>query len=167
VKDVKELDRIDRRILKILQSDARMSNVELARQVNLSPTPCLERVRRLEREGYILGYFALLDPIKLNAGLVAYVEVSLDRTTTNAFERFRESVLRLDMIQECQMVAGGFDYLMKVRVPDMAAYRKFLGDNLAAIEGVSQTHTYVVMEEVKATTAIPIRIDEKDDWRRL
>lgn len=159
MKDHKELDRIDRRILKILQSEARISNVELARRVNLSPTPCLERVRRLEREGYILGYFTLLDPQKLDAGLVAYVEVSLDRTTVNAFERFKEAIMHLDMVQECQMVAGGFDYLIKVRVPDMAAYRKFLGDNLAAIEGLSQTHTYVVMEEVKATTAIPINID--------
>lgn len=158
MRDNRELDRIDRRILKILQAEARISNVELARRVNLSPTPCLERVRRLEREGYILGYYTLLDPQKLDAGLVAYVEVSLDRTTANAFERFKESVMRLDMIQECQMVAGGFDYLIKVRVPDMAAYRKFLGDNLAAIEGLSQTHTYVVMEEVKATTAIPIRV---------
>lgn len=159
MKESKDLDRIDRRILKILQADARISNVDLARQVNLSPTPCLERVRRLEREKYIQGYYALLDPHRLGAGLVAYVEVSLDRTTTNAFERFKEAIMRLDEVQECQMVAGGFDYLMKVRVADMVGYRKFLGDILSAIEGVSQTHTYVVMEEVKATTAIPMRID--------
>jgi Lrp/AsnC family leucine-responsive transcriptional regulator len=167
MKDTRELDRIDRRILKILQGDARISNVELARQVNLSPTPCLERVRRLEREKYILDYVALLNPQKLDAALVAYVEISLDRTTTNAFERFKEAVMRLDMVQECQMVAGGFDYLMKVRVADMVAYRKFLGENLAAIEGVSQTHTYVVMEEVKATTAIPIVIDERKAGQAL
>ena len=149
------LDRIDRRLLALLQGDGRLSVAELARRVHLSPTPCFERVRRLEREGYIRGYAADLDPAKLGAGLIAFVEVQLDRTSPDVFNRFREGVIGLEPVQECHMVAGGFDYLLKVRTADMAAYRRFL-EQLAALAGVEQTHTYVVMEEVKSTRAIPI-----------
>ncbi len=149
------LDRIDRRLLALLQADGRLSVAELARRVHLSPTPCFERVRRLEREGYIRGYAADLDPGKLGAGLIAFVEVQLDRTTPDVFNRFRDGVIGLTPVQECHMVAGGFDYLLKVRTADMAAYRRFLED-LAALAGVEQTHTYVVMEEVKSSRAVPI-----------
>ena len=149
------LDRIDRRLLALLQTDGRLSVAELARRVHLSPTPCFERVRRLEREGYIRGYAADLDPAKLGAGLIAFVEVQLDRTTPDVFNRFRDGVVGLDPVQECHMVAGGFDYLLKVRTADMTAYRRFLED-LAALAGVEQTHTYVVMEEVKSTRAVAI-----------
>ena len=153
------LDRIDLNILRILQQDGRISNVELARQVNLSATPCLERVRRLEREGYIRHYVALLEPERLGRGLQSFIEVRLDRTTPDVFQIFADAVARLDEIQECHMVAGGFDYLIKVRVADMAAYRAFLGDKLSSIPGVAQTHTYMVMEEVKSTHAIPVPRD--------
>ena len=149
------LDRIDRRLLALLQADGRLSVAELARRVHLSPTPCFERVRRLEREGYIRGYAADLDPAKLGAGLIAFVEVQLDRTTPDVFNRFRDGVIGLTPVQECHMVAGGFDYLLKVRTADMAAYRRFL-EELAALAGVEQTHTYVVMEEVKSTRVVPI-----------
>jgi Lrp/AsnC family leucine-responsive transcriptional regulator len=150
------LDRIDRRILALLQAEGRLAVAELARRVHLSATPCLERVRRLERDGYIRGYAADLEPALLGAGLIAFVEVQLDRTTPDVFNRFRDGVVALDPVQECHMVAGGFDYLLKVRARDMTAYRTFL-EELAAIAGVQQTHTYVVMEEVKSTRAIPIR----------
>lgn len=156
MKAEKPLDRIDFKILRILQRDGRISNVDLAREVGLSATPCLERVRRLEREGYILGYRAILNPDKLNAGLIAIVEVRMDRTTTAALDEFNAAVRRLDEIMECHMVGGGFDYLLKIRLPDMASYRRFLGEKLAALPGVSQTHTFVVMEEVKATTELPL-----------
>jgi Lrp/AsnC family leucine-responsive transcriptional regulator len=149
------LDRIDRRLLALLQADGRLSVAELARQVHLSATPCLERVRRLERDGYIRGYAADLDPAKLGVSLIAFVEVQLDRTTPDVFNRFRDGVMGLEPVQECHMVAGGFDYLLKVRAADMTAYRRFLED-LAAITGVQQTHTYVVMEEVKSSRAIPV-----------
>lgn len=149
------LDRTDRRILALLQADGRLSVAELARRVHLSATPCLERLRRLERDGYIRGYSAELDPARLGAGLIAFVEILLDRTTPDVFNRFKDAVLSLEPVQECHMVAGGFDYLLKVRVADMAAYRGFL-EQLAAIPGVQQTHTYVVMEEVKSTRAIPL-----------
>lgn len=150
------LDRIDRKILRALQADGRLSNVELARRVNLSPTPCLERVRRLERAGYIRGYRADLAPDKLGAGLLVFVQVILDRTTPDVFEQFREAAAALPEVIECHMVAGGFDYLLKVRVRDMPAYRHFLGERLTALGGVAQTHTYVVMEEVKSDAPLPV-----------
>lgn len=158
MKPEKSLDRIDFKILRVLQADGRISNVDLAKAVGLSPTPCLERVRRLEREGYIQEYRAILNPEKLNAALIAFVEVTLERTTTADLDRFNAAIRALDEVLECHMVGGGFDYLVKIRLPDMGHYRRFLGEKLAAIAGVSQTHTYVVMEEVKSTTALPIGI---------
>ena len=149
--DDTDLDRIDRQLLVRLQQDGRTPIARLAREVNLTVTPTLERVRRLERRGYIEGYFARLDAAKLGLGLLAYVEVSLDRTTPDAFDRFKQAMLAHDEVMECHMVAGGFDYLLKVRVRDMERYRRFLGDSIAAVRGVQQTHTYFVMEEVKST----------------
>ncbi len=150
------LDRTDKRILRELQGNARIANVELARRVNLSATPCLERVRRLEQAGYIRDYVALLDPQRVDVGLLLYVEITLDRTTPDVFERFKEAVVHRPEVQECHMVAGGFDYLVKVRVPDMQAYRVFLGEGLSAAPGVRETHTYVVMEEIKETAGVAI-----------
>ncbi|MCF8474633.1 MAG: Lrp/AsnC ligand binding domain-containing protein [Emcibacter sp.] len=150
------IDKIDRKILKLLQMDGRLSNVKLAQSINLSPTPCLERVKRLEKEGFIKGYAALLDSDLLGAALVSFIEVSLDKTTTLALDEFRKAILAIEEVQECHMVAGGFDYLIKVRTRDMIHYRKFLGEKLSALPGVSSTHTYVVMEEVKASSAIAI-----------
>lgn len=152
----KSLDRIDRKILRFLQADGRLSNVELARQVGLSPTPCLERVRRLERDGYIRGYAAQLDAEKLEAGMLVFVQVTLERTTPDIFDRFAEAVQRLEEVAECHMVAGGYDYLLKVRVKDMAAFRRFLGEGLTALDSVRETHTYVVMEAVKDGREIPV-----------
>lgn len=126
----------------------------LAREVHLTVTPCTERVHRLEREGYIVHYVAHLNPLALQQALLAYIEIHLDRTTPDVFETFKNAMLASDEVMECQMVAGGFDYLLKVRVRDMAAYRRFLGDRLTGIRGVMQTHTYFVMEEVKATHRI-------------
>ena len=150
------MDKIDRKILSILQREGRISNVELARRINLSATPCLERVRRLERDGYITGYAARLDAEKLGAGTLVFVQITLDRTTDDVFARFREAVARLPEVQECHMVAGGFDYLLKVRVEDMAAYRKFLGESLASLTGLRETHSYVVMEAVKESEVVPV-----------
>ncbi|PCI34016.1 MAG: hypothetical protein COB54_03180 [Alphaproteobacteria bacterium] len=152
----KPLDKIDQNILKILQEDGRVSNVKLAQIINLSPTPCLERVKRLEKEGYIKGYVALLDSDLLGAALVSFIEVSLARTTTKALDTFRTEIWKMEEVQECHMVAGGFDYLIKVRTRDMAHYRKFLGEKLSSLSDISSTHTYVVMEEVKVTSAIAI-----------
>jgi Lrp/AsnC family leucine-responsive transcriptional regulator len=152
----RDLDRIDLKLLARLQQDGRTAVSQLAREVNLTVTPTLERVRRLEAGGYIEGYFARLNPGKLGLGLLAYVEVSLDRTTPDAFDRFKQAALAHDEVMECHMVAGGFDYLLKIRVTDMESYRRFLGDRLASVRGVQQTHTYFVMEEVKSTQKLMV-----------
>lgn len=144
-----QLDRIDLKILRELQGNGRISNIELSRRINLSPAPCLARVRRLEKSGHITGYKAELDPELLGLSLLAFVEITLDRTTPDVFEKFKVAVQAVPEIEECHMVAGGFDYLVKVRSSDMDAYRKILGEKIAVIPGVLQTHTYVVMEQVK------------------
>ena len=151
------LDRIDLRILQVLQADGRLSNLKLAEAVALSPTAVLARVQRLTRDGYILGYEARLDPVKLGVGMLVFVEVLLDRTTPNVFEAFTAAVQVHPQILECHMVAGGFDYLVKTRVADMQAYRDFAGTVLWQLPGVRETRTYAVMEEVKNTTRLPLR----------
>lgn len=151
-----KLDDIDRRIIWELQRDGRLSNQELSKRVNLSPTPCLARVRRLERDGVITGYAAFVDPAKLEAALLVFVEVVLERTTEEVFDAFKNAVMDMPQVLECQMVSGGFDYLLKARVRDMADYRQFLGKSLVSLPSVRETHTYVVMEEVKNSTVIPV-----------
>lgn len=150
------LDRTDFQILHHLQQDGRLSNIELSKRVNLSPTPCLNRVKRLEREGVITGYGAFVDPARLDAAMLVFVEVVLDRTTEDIFAQFKQAVMGIPEVQECHLLSGGYDYLIKARVRDMAAYRSFLGESLVSLPSVRETHTYVVMEEVKNTTAIPI-----------
>jgi len=150
------LDAVDRRLLRALQEDGRLSNAELARRCNLSAAACFERVRRLRARRVITGYAALIDPAKVGRGLLIFVEVLLDRTTGDMFEAFAEAVRRQPEVLECHMVAGGFDYLIKGRVGDTDAYRAFLGDVLVRMPGVRETRTYAVLEEVKATTALPL-----------
>ncbi len=156
---INALDRTDRKILDILQRDGRISNVDLASLVNLSPSPCLERVRRLEKKGFIEEYVAHLNAERLRAELVVYIEVSLKRTATADLNAFNQHMMALPEVVECAMVAGGFDYLLKIRTVDMQGYRRFLGDKLAAIELVAQTHTYAVMEQVKSTHLLPVDTD--------
>ena len=151
-----ELDRIDIKILRCLQEDGRLSNLKLAENVALSPTAVLARVQRLTKDGYILGYEARLNPLKLGAGLMVFVEVLLDRTTPNVFEAFKAAVQVRAEIMECHMVAGGFDYLLKTRMADMSAYREFAGTVLWQLPGVRETRTYAVMEEVKNTTHLAL-----------
>ena len=153
-----EIDRIDLRILNILQRDGRISNLKLAESVALSPTAVLARVQRLQRDGYILGYEALLNPLKLGAGMMVFVEVLLDRTTPNVFEAFKAAVQVYPEISECHMVAGGFDYLLKTRMADMLAYRAFAGTVLWQLPGVRETRTYAVMEEVKNTNRLALGV---------
>ncbi|MGL4729081.1 MAG: Lrp/AsnC ligand binding domain-containing protein [Bosea sp. (in: a-proteobacteria)] len=149
-------DRIDRRILMELQGDGRISAVDLAERVGLSATATSDRVKRLQKEGFITGYAARLDPHRLGLDLLVFVEVYLDKTTPDAFARFAEAVRRAPEVLECHMVAGGFDYLVKTRVADMAAYRRFLGEVLLAMPAVRETRTYAVMEEVKNDGALPV-----------
>jgi Lrp/AsnC family leucine-responsive transcriptional regulator len=149
-----DLDRIDLKILDALQRDGRISNLKLAESVALSPTAVLARVQRLTREGYILGYEARLNPAKLGAAMLVFVEVLLDRTTPNVFEEFRAAVQVHPQVLECHMVAGGFDYLLKTRMADMNAYRAFAGAVLWQLPGVRETRTYAVMEEVKSSARL-------------
>lgn len=153
----KKLDRIDKNILFELQKNARLSNVELSKRVGLSPTPCLERVKRLENDNYITGYQAILNPEKLEAALLVIVEITLTKTSPDVFDDFSKAVGELDVIQECHLVSGDFDFLLKTRVADMAAYRQLLGDTLLRLPAVSESRTYVVMEEVKSTNFLPIK----------
>ena len=152
----KKPDAIDIAILDALQRDGRLSNVALAKAVGLSPTPCAERVRALEAAGIISGYTTNLDPERLDLGLLVFIEIAIDRTSEDAFDQFRKAMLGIAQVQECHMVAGGFDYLLKVRVRDMAAYRAFLGEVLSKVPGIRETHTYAVMESVKESRAIDL-----------
>lgn len=151
------LDRLNQRILARLQEEGRLPISQLARELHMSVTPCAERVRRLEREGYIVGYRAELAPDKLGQQLLAYVQIVLDRTTPEVFQRFKTAMEVLDAVQECHMVAGGFDYLIKLRVRDMQEYRNILSRDIAGIRGVQQTHTYFVMEEVKGSNRLRVQ----------
>lgn len=151
-----DLDRLDRKILAILQRDGRISGVELAEQVGLSATSAGERLKRLQRDGYVAGFGARLDPQKLGLGFLVFVEVHLDKTTPDVFERFAKAVRVAPEVLECHMVAGGFDYLLKARLPDMGAYRRFLGNVLLGFPGVRETRSYAVMEEVKSDGPLPV-----------
>ena len=150
------MDEMDRKLLRVLQEDGRITNQALAERCGLSAAACFDRVKRLRATGVIRGYTALLDPAKLDRALLVFIEVLLDKTTDDAFAAFADHVRQLPEVLECHMVAGGFDYLLKVRVADMAAYRAFLGDTLVAMPGIRETRTYAVLEEVKQTTVLPL-----------
>ena len=150
------LDKYDRKILSVLQNDGRISFTELGKRVGLTTTPCIERVRKLERDGLIKGYSARLSAGKLDAGLVVFVQISLDRSSRQSFEQFREAIRKLDEVQECYLVTGSFDFLVKARVRDMAAYRDFLEASLLTVPGVQESTSIAAMETVKETLAISI-----------
>nr|WP_133769952.1 Lrp/AsnC ligand binding domain-containing protein [Enterovirga rhinocerotis] len=152
------MDATDAKLLAILQRDGRISTVDLAERLRLSPTATGERLKKLTRDGTITGYGARLDPHRLGLGLLVFVEVSLDKSSQDVFEQFARAVRTTTEILECHMVAGGFDYLVKARIPDMAAYRRFLGEVLLSLPGVKETRTYAVMEEVKSEAALPVRV---------
>ncbi|MGA0445834.1 MAG: winged helix-turn-helix transcriptional regulator [Pseudohongiellaceae bacterium] len=150
------LDKIDRRILWELQQDGRITFSELAKRVGLSTSPCLERVRRMEREGVIAGYTTLLNPKFLNAGLIVFVQIRLTRTSQDIFERFKQAAVDIEEVQECYLISGNFDYLIKARVSDMDAYRHFLGTTLLQLPDVQESTSYAVMELVKETLNLPM-----------
>lgn len=151
-----EFDDFDLRLLRALQSDGRTTIQDLALKIHLSPAACSERLKRLRERGVISGYTALIDPAEVGLPLLIFVEVSLDRTTAGGLHEFATAIRKSPEILECHMVAGGFDYLLKARVKDMAAYRNLLGETLVQMPGVRETRTYAVLEEVKMTTALPI-----------
>lgn len=155
-RSVRELDRIDRKILRLLQTDGRLPVSEVAEQVGLSATPCAERIRRLERDGIILGYHARLDPHALGQSLLVFVEIRLARKSGPIFDEFRREVIKLPNVLDCHLVSGDFDYLIKARIPEMSAYRKMLGDLLLALPAARESRSYIVMEEIKESLVLTI-----------
>lgn len=147
--DAGHLDQFDRAILKWLALDGRMPVTELATKVGLSKTPCQIRVKRLQADGYILGFRAMLNPGKLGLEHIAFVEVRLSNTTEKALNAFNASVQRVPEIEQCHMIAGAFDYLLKVRTSDIRSYREVLGEVISALPYVASTSTHVSMEAVK------------------
>ena len=150
----KSLDRVDIAILKTLQLDGRITNVELAQKVNLSASPCLDRVKRLEANGYIKRYGAYLNANKLDYGMTAFIQITLDRTTADVFKLFKKEVVKIKEVVECHLVAGGYDYLLKIRFGDMNNYRLIL-EKVAGLPSMSQTHTYMVTEHIKEDSGVP------------
>ncbi|NVK19317.1 MAG: Lrp/AsnC ligand binding domain-containing protein [Methylocystaceae bacterium] len=153
------MDVIDQKILQELQMNGRIPMVELANRVNLTKTPCTQRVHRMEDKGIIRGYRADLDPAKLDAGRIMIVMVTMNKTSDDALERFNEAVSYIPEIQGCYMVAGNFDYLLKVRTKNVEEYRSVLGYKIGQLPNVLQTHSFLVMEQVKDEVTVPVPID--------
>lgn len=149
-------DRIDFKILKALQDDARLSYVELAQRVGLSTTPCMDRVKRLEQSGYIQGYHAKLNAEALGLDLLVYLEITLSQQSPNAFAEFKAAADQVACVQECHLISGQSDYLLKLRLTDLKSYRRQLGDLLLALPHVRESKSHIVMEEVKSTSAAPL-----------
>ncbi|NMF99960.1 winged helix-turn-helix transcriptional regulator [Aromatoleum toluolicum] len=152
---MRELDRIDRRILDLLQKDGRISMTDLAAKIGLSATPCTERVRRLEREGVITGYHAHVNPHALGKNLLVFVEIKLSAKSAEVFDRVKKELSFVPEVMECHLVSGDFDYLVKARITEMGEYRRLLGNILLKLPSAAESRSYVVMEELKETLYIP------------
>ena len=151
------LDRIDKHILELMQADGRISNLELAERVGLSPTPCSRRVKRLEESGLITGHVTLLDPEALGLNLTAIVGIAMDRHTPDRFESFEKAIADMPEIIECSIVTGQTaDFLLKVVVRDMHHYEQFLLGRLTRLEGVTGVHSSFVLRDLVKKTALPI-----------
>ncbi|CAI8912468.1 Leucine-responsive regulatory protein [Pseudomonas donghuensis] len=150
------LDATDRRILRALQRDGRLQNLELAKQVGLSPSPCLRRVRLLEEAGVIERYVALVNPLKVNAAVTLFVRVWLTGQDEVTVDRFTDAVRALPEVLECHLMAGDCDFLLRVVASDLDAYRQFQIKHLARIKGVQSLKTEIPMQKIKLTTELPI-----------
>ena len=149
------LDRIDLKILRALQAEGRLTNAELAVRVNVSAATCHRRTQRLFDEGFIRGVRAEVAPSTVGLGALVMVGVVLDRSTPESFAAFESAVLKMKDVLDCNLVAGDFDYLLKIRVRDMADFNKLHGQKLIALPGVRQTRTFFVMKEVKENARLP------------
>lgn len=143
------LDRYDRKILEIVAEDGRITLTDLAEQVGLSKTPCQARFRQLVVDGFIEGFRAILNPAKLGLSHIAFVEVKLSSTNEQALQRFNDDIKKIKEVEECHMIAGRYDYLVKVRTTDIMSYRRILGECISSIPNVASTSTNVVMEPIK------------------
>lgn len=148
---MRPLDRTDRQILNILQKDGRIAISELASRVNLSTTPCSERVKRLEREGIIMGYHARVNPQMIDRNLLVFLEIKLSAKSGDVFDQVARDLIEIPEVLECHLISGEFDYLVKARLKEMSAYRRLLGDLLKKLPSSASSHSYIVMEEVKET----------------
>ncbi len=157
-----KLDSIDRHILSLLQQDGRLSIARLATEVNLSATPCAERVKRLEQSGYIKRFAAILDPAKFNAAYIAFVQVKLSSTVSAVLDAFNRAVREVPEIESCHMIAAEFDYLLKIRCRDIDQYRRLLGERISTLPSVIQTSTFTVMQSVKDDVYLPVTAVEED-----
>lgn len=146
---MRQLDDIDRRILALLEDNGRATYVDIAGRVGLSQTPCTERIRRLERDGYIEGYSARLNPDLVGRGFTMFMQVTFSESTNERFDKFTEIVRDMPEVLECHMIAGGYDCLLKVCVKDMNAFRNVLIDKISQIPGIAQTNSFAVIEVVK------------------
>lgn len=155
---MRKLDRIDRMILDILQRDGRIAISELAARVNLSTTPCSERVKRLERESIIMGYYARLNPEMLERNLLVFLEIKLSAKSGDVFDQVARNLTEIPEVLECHLISGDFDYLVKARLKEMSAYRRLLGDLLKKLPASASSHSYVVMEEVKESLYLDLGI---------
>ncbi len=152
-----KLDRLDKRILREIQRDGTITNLELAERIGLSPSPCARRVKQLEDAGIILDRVTLLDPKKLDLKLTALIQISMDRHTPDRFEKFEEQIRSYAEVTECLLITGqSADYQLKVVVPDMEYYQEFLLNKITRIEGVTDVHSSFVLREVQNTTALPL-----------
>ena len=150
------LDQVDKAILNLLQEDSRYTTKQLSAQLNLSPTPIYERVKRLEQEGYIRKYVALLDKQKLGKGLIVFCNVSLKEHANPLGEKFVNQILSLPEVVECYNISGQYDFMLKVLVSDMPEYQNFIIHKLAALENIGSTHSIFVMGEIKYSTTVPL-----------
>lgn len=153
---MRELDRIDRKILDILQAQGRISTTELAERVSLSATPCSERIKRMEREGVISGYYARIDPRALGLGMLVFVEIILAAKSDDIFETVKRELRGIPEVLECHLVSGNFDYLIKARIGEMSEYRQLLGDILKKLPASAESRSYIVMEEIKESLRLPL-----------
>ena len=150
-----KLDRLDKRILREIQRDGTITNLELAERIGLSPSPCARRVKQLEDAGIILGRVTLLDPKKLELKLTALIQISMDRHTPDRFEKFEERITSYAEVIECLLITGqSADYQLKVVVPDMEYYQEFLLNKITRIDGVTDVHSSFMLREVQNTTAL-------------
>lgn len=151
---MRELDKLDRKILDLLQKDGRISMTDLAQKIGLSATPCTERVRRMEREGVITGYHARVDPHALGKSLLVFVEIKLSAKSGDVFDRVKKELMFVPEVMECHLVSGDFDYLVKARLSEMSEYRRLLGNILLKLPSAAESRSYVVMEELKESLYI-------------
>lgn len=154
---MRKLDRVDRLILDILQMEGRIAISELASRVNLSTTPCSERVKRLERDGIITGYHARLNPALVDRNLLVFLEIKLSAKSGDVFDQVARDLVEIPEVLECHLISGEFDYLVKARLKEMTAYRRLLGDLLKKLPSSASPHSYIVMEEIKETLYLDMR----------